>query len=348
MYPIPNWPNEPVKTMNELRRGVLKGDMTEPADLNLDDLLRSSDEFPIEFPIDSVRCKSLKNAVSPTTLTKHINSVYPVLHESVVGLYVDFILHKRKLGTSHERELYKDMSFLEFVDRLLKKRAAVFMGRNDDYLLLNGSKGRSRWETIGGEDQSDDLAIADNLSYDEIKLSAFLSVSSYSYFINDGDRRNKGVVAKNRQHIQEEGVVVGVIGARMKKKYRMEYQEMIISKDQNHGGHGFGTTFAPTIPSIFSGFYGKPSWDYKTFLLSPDLKKPGHFTEISKGVYFDNVTFARRIALSIDTLLLEANQRARERKMDAYVHVVGFGLGVWKCSVHQEDIFMETFQKRLE
>ncbi|GJQ66758.1 hypothetical protein Trydic_g15437, partial [Trypoxylus dichotomus] len=64
--------------------------------------------------------------------------------------------------------------------------------------------------------------------------------------------------------------------------------------------------------------------------------------------YFDNVMFSKRIAISIDTLLFEANHRAKERNTTAFVHVVGIGLGDWKCSVHQEEIFMETFAKRIE
>ncbi|KRT83858.1 hypothetical protein AMK59_4055, partial [Oryctes borbonicus] len=333
--------------------------------------------FPIKFPIDTIRCKTLKGFVSESTLLKNINSSYPVIHEHVLPLFADFILHKRKFGSNIEREFYKDMNFLQFVDRLLKKRAVMFMGTEDDYVLLNGVAGIGRWEQIGKDGENGELRLENCLSYDEIKLSAFLSVSSYSYFINDGNRHNRGKICKQREIIQEEGIIIGLIGARMEKpgvmEYQelvidsnqnvegngygtsfaptmafMEYQEIIIDSNQNVEGNGYGTSFAPTMASLFSGFYGKPSWTYASFKNSNEIENTEKYTEIFKGAYYDNMTYSKRIAISIDTLLFEANHRGKEKNTSAYVYVVGIGLGVWKCSTHQEKIFVDTFVSRIE
>ncbi|GJQ87944.1 hypothetical protein Trydic_g10872, partial [Trypoxylus dichotomus] len=189
------------------------------------------------------------------------------------------------------------------------KRAVMFVSNYDYYVLINGVEGNGEWETIGKENKEGNLTLENCLSYDEIKLSAFLSVSSYSYFVNDGSRRNGGVTAANRSNLQEEGIVIGLIGARMRKRGFMEYQDIVIDQKQNTEANGYGTV---------------------------------------SDIYFDNITFAKRIAISIDTLLFEANHRAKEKNTTAFVHVVGIGLGVWKCSVHQEEIFLETFVKRIE
>lgn len=47
----------------------------------------------------------------------------------------------REHGSSIEKALYKNMSVVDFVDRLLKKRAVVFMSPQDTYLLRFGTMG---------------------------------------------------------------------------------------------------------------------------------------------------------------------------------------------------------------
>lgn len=61
--------------------------------------------------------------------------------------------------------------------------------------------------------------LANCLSYDEIKLSAMIIVSSHSEFINDGSRENRGVVTDDPDSIQPRGVVMGVVGTRLSLIY---------------------------------------------------------------------------------------------------------------------------------
>lgn len=56
----------------------------------------------------------------------------------------------------------------------------------------------------------------------------------------------------------------------------------------------------------------------------------------------------KRFAISIDTLLLESQARAKEINKIAYVHVVGIGLGVWKIASQQDEIFLRVFEQRLK
>lgn len=315
---------------------------------NLSEFIKRSENFPIVFPINSTRCQTLQKSVSEGVLLRNINSSYPILHEYVLQLFIDFILHKRKFGSGIEREFYKNITLLEFVDRLLQKRAVMFMNPSDDYFLLNKIRGKGNWETVGKDVEKGGLTLENCLSYDEIKLAAFLSVSSYSYFINNGNRHNKGVQVKNRANLEEEGVIIGLIGARLEKSNVMEYQEIIISKDQNVEANGYGTLFAPTIASLFSGFYGKPNWTYTNFIASGKAKNSAQYVKGFGNDYFDNITYSKRITISIDTLLFEANHRAKEIGTSGYVYVVGIGLGVWQYSNHQKKIFLDTFVNRIQ
>lgn len=98
-------------------------------------------------------------------------------------------------------------------------------------MLLDGFGNAGNWETIGnwsaclincdnnvkrdllGTSSETPPRVLENcLSYDEIKLSALLSVSSYTYFINDGSRDNCGKYCTNRQMVEDFGVIIGLIG----------------------------------------------------------------------------------------------------------------------------------------
>jgi hypothetical protein len=73
-----------------------------------------------------------------------------------------------------------------------------------------------------------------------MKLSAFLSVSSWSYFINEGTRDNKGVPQNNTQRFTTRGIIIGLIGARLKRVGLMEWQEVLVTKTQNTKENGYG------------------------------------------------------------------------------------------------------------
>lgn len=75
-----------------------------------------------------------------------------------------------------------------------------------------------------------------------MKLSALLSVSSWSYFINEGTRDNKGVQQKNIQSYTTRGVIIGLIGARLKRVGLMEWQEVLVTKAQNTKENGYGAS----------------------------------------------------------------------------------------------------------
>ncbi|XP_050293097.1 uncharacterized protein LOC126733752 [Anthonomus grandis grandis] len=344
-----NWPSEsPIFNENQLLL-LANHPIEEPHSppVKLEEIIENSERFPIKFPIETVRCQFLRQKKIPeATLEFNINSVYPVLHETALSLYVQFLSHKKRFGSKIERNLYKEFTVEQLVERLLVKQAVYFLGKSDLYLLINGRDGAHNWEKIGKDDVSSPETLEDCLSYDEIKLSALLSVSSYTYFINDGNRYNEGKYCANRSKIEDSGIIIGLIGARLEKPMVMEYQDVVVSKEQNTQENGYGNTFIPTLQSIFTNFYGEPCLTYEQ--LKPNFNNKKKYTKLSETVYFDNEIYERRMSLSIDTLLLEANFRAKEAGKMAFVHVVGIGLGVWRISTHQGVVFREAFAKRIQ
>ncbi|KAJ8970411.1 hypothetical protein NQ317_006184 [Molorchus minor] len=332
---LPDWSPAPPKWSSETYNLLTQNDGKKMQRQTINDIMQNSEKFPVKFPIDTGKCKVLKNYVNETILEKYINSVYPLVHESVLELYCNFLLFKRQNGSAIEKKLYENMSLLQFVSRLLKNRAVMFMDIHDDYILLDGSVGSGGWETIGTPDEKPPLILQNCLSYDEIKLSAFLYISSYTYFLNVGDRRNMGIYNADRSSIEPEGIIIGMIGTRLEKPNVMEYQEIVVDDEQNTEDNGYGTA-EPCRNFTEVQAYKKTLSD-----------RNSRYVDLPQTVIFDNYLYYKRLTLSIDTLLLEANYRAKSKDTFAYIHVVGLGLGVWKISTHQYKVYMDAFAKRI-
>ncbi|XP_018564454.1 uncharacterized protein LOC108905878 [Anoplophora glabripennis] len=346
---LPDWSPKSPEWSKDEKKLVLEDIISEPTKQSLKDIISNSDEFPIKFPIDTGRCKTLTSYLTESTLERNINSVYPLIHENALELYCKFILYKRHHGSAVEKSLYKKMTLMEFINRLLKKRAVMFMGKDDKYLLLSGEKGSKGWENIGTDKEQPPLLLQNCISYDEIKLAVFLSVSSYTYFVNIGDRKNMAKYATDRKDIEDEGIIVGMIGPRLKKVNVMEFQEMVVNERQNTTKNGYGTKISSSVHKLFSNFYEEPCRDYSEVLNYKKTlpKNEERYVELKTKSIFDNHLYHKRLAISIDTLLMEANYRAAEKETSAYIYVVGLGLGVWKISDHQEKVYMDAFAKRI-
>ncbi|XP_046802809.1 uncharacterized protein LOC111675899 [Lucilia cuprina] len=315
--------------------------------------LKKSEEFPVKFPVDSCRVKSQKIERLPFII-RQIESAYPVVHEKVVYLIIDFLEHKLKYGSSKEKLLYANMSITDFVHRLLSKRCVTFVDAIDEYLLITGETGQGDdYLKIGTEEEEDPLVLNKVLSYDEVKISALLSITSHSEFINEGQRENAGRPETDLNKIEREGVVVGLVGARFAREERMEYEDIQITQLQNIEENGYGSRTikksynqekARDYRRVWNKFYEEQDHLYEE--VSIDNKRFGKCFEYE--AIFDNLVMKKRFSIAFDLLLLEANARALRAHKQAYIHVVGIGLGVWLAAPQQEKIFMECFQQRLK
>ena len=270
------------------------------------------------------------------TIERFANQAYPIIHEKVVDLIQDFLAFKRQHGSSVERELYLAMSVAEFVDRLVSKRPLVFFMSVDSWITKDGAYGTGGWEDIGTDkDGSQGLKLESFLSYDEIKISALLQLSTPTLLINSGSRHNVGRLGE-RGTFTSEAVYVGAVGARFEVPGRMEYEDMIRDHSQQDQQHDTSNT----IQAVFARFYGdqfnRESQRYiETSMLS--------------GLYLDKEIYTKRIQISAETFLIEADQRGLQEDRYVYCHVVGPGLGVWRISDHQNYYFLrETLQLSLK
>lgn len=277
-----------------------------------------------------------------------------MIHERVLWLYSNFLEYKLKYGNSIEKEIYNNMTLTGFVHRLLTKRSSSFIGANDKYLLLSGERGVSGFAEIGTYKQNYPLILENCLCYDEIKLSALLSVSSYTDFINNGNRQNCGVVEKDKTKIETDGIIIGMIGARLTRREFMEFQDIVLAEKQNVASKGYGP-----FPKSFENYDMEKIYNYRnlwnTFYEEPSLlfksvKKDNIRFGSSKNSkdIFDSLLMKKRYTISFDTLLIESEARAAKEGKQAYLHVVGIGLGVWKICEQQEKIFFDVFEQRIK
>ncbi|XP_037826128.1 uncharacterized protein LOC119614106 [Lucilia sericata] len=356
------------KFSQELLQKCLKIEKPNKKEINIEEFIQKSNKFPLKFPIDSCRVKS-QPVERHADIQQQIAWAYPLIHEKVLFLILDFLEHKLKYGTTREKQLYANMGPTEFVQRLLSKRCASFVGFFDSYILISGETGcGEKYLKVGTDEEEAPLTLANVLSYDEIKISALLSVTSHTEFINDGARANCGKIEEDLNKIEPSGVIVGLIGARFVRPNRMESEDIKIVKTQNTFENGYGADTKngnakglwqylfpskPLTPQIeklqdyrlvWNKFYEETDFLYQK--VSVDNKR-FEKTLKSKAI-FDNLKMKKRFAISFDTLLLEAQQRALRSNKYAYIHVVGIGLGVWLETGQQEKVFMESFQQRLK
>ena len=153
---------------------------------SLQDFLKDSEEFEAEICKAPTIANWITHDQDPDWLNM-ANQSYPILHEEVLKLCQQFLEFKQSHGNSKEKEFYREMSLISLIERLISKRPLSFVGAYDGYVLRDQTCGSSDWHLIGSSDPDDKVQrrsknpipkLEDYMSYDEIKLAAFLQVSS--------------------------------------------------------------------------------------------------------------------------------------------------------------------------
>lgn len=221
------------------------------------------------------------------------------------------------------------------------------MTEADTYLLQDGSQGAGGFDTIGTASETAPLTLRNYLSYDEMQIAALVSVSSPTHFINDGDRGNSGIKGVPGS-FEPKGVYVGAVGARFERPGLMEWQTMIITPKQNTAANGYGTTADPSHPTtiynkMWAKFYGmEESANLPSFKeIAKDTS--GKYFPISKDCLLNVEIYKQRLKAVILPFLSDANDRAKEKGVQAYVQAVGLGLGVWKVTPQQAVWMLEVY-----
>ena len=285
----------------------------------------------------------------------HIEGVRPVADTRVLSLLESFLQIKRASGSAIEQDVYAEMSVDGLLDRMLTKRPLAFVEGNDSYLLRSGDRGLGGFDEIGGERDTGagPMTLHELQSYDEMCLSALIGVSVPTHFINEGGRRNHGeygVVAT----FQSKGVLIGLAGARFEREGKMEWQHMLVTRDQNTAANGYGQVRGATpageetLLQMWAKFYKLthlPTYDEV-------VRKHGQgdtsYCQLGSSGRFLNVSvYKERMRAVLAPFLLDANARAKEAGAQAYCHLVGLGLGVWMVTEQQGLYLVEVVSELL-
>jgi len=320
------------------------------------------DENIAKFPTQDNLIKEIvkDDSTKIDKIESHARGTRVLIHEAIISLIEKFLDLKRKYGSNVEKAFYSDITWEQFVSRLISKRPIVFFTAQDLTILRDKSTPAGKYWLTVGKDNEGDIKLLDYLSYDEMAISALLGVSSPTFFINPGSRENNGIKQSN---CESEGIIVGLVGARLEKPGFMEHAHCTTNRGSTEEyGFGFNASCElekTKILRLWASFYSEdtnkegiscfPSFEeVKAYIKkNPNQQK---FEKISGNFFFNISLYKKRIRYTIETFLFEANNRAAtlnnssgERKILSYCHVVGLGLGVWELSSNQGIYMVQEF-----
>jgi hypothetical protein len=330
-------------------RSLWTHDGTMPA--TFEQLVKNSQTFHalIPFPTKANRIVTIAGSdkKKQDIITHQANTTRPLVDVKVLKLIDGFLAHKKKYGSAIEKKVYTAMNRDSFIDRLLTNRPIMFMTDADSYILRTSKHGSGGFEAIGTGKEKLPLILQDYLSYEEMQIAALLGVSTPTYFINDGSRTNKAVIGAAGTY-QETGVYTGLVGARFEKPGLMEWQHILVTKEQNTVENGYGkhqqkSNQKAQLLGLWAHLYGVPLLTYDQ--VAQDVT--GRFIALSGGHYFDTKIYKERMKLVLKPFFIDANDRGAQEGKKVYCHIVGLGLGVWQIDAVQARYLLEACNELL-
>lgn len=134
----------------------------------------------------------------------------------------------------------------------------MFYLKHDETLLRDMTKNKD-WNKVG-TDSEGYIKLREYISYDEMLISALVSVATPSFFVNNGERRNAGKQGEPGSY-EPEGIYLAMIGGRFEHEDRMESTCVLITPQMNTNENGYGKDGDKTTVSIIPSFLGR----YHTF-----------------------------------------------------------------------------------
>ena len=316
-----------------LNTNVLKITGKQPTEMNFDAFKKAVQRHPTNFPLDSNRypyfIKDRKK--SEASIMAFANTARPIIHPHLLKLMHDFLSYKRAHGSAIEKRLYQDMTLDQFLTRLLTLRPMGFYGPSDKYMLRTRETGTGGFETIGTDKEQKPLILQDYISYDEMQISSMIGVATPTYFVNKGTKTNNGIPGDART-FEDNGVMIGIVGARCEVPERNEFAHMIITPKQNISEKGYGKASINKHPHAhFAEFYNQGDEKEHYF---PSFEEASHDTsgkyfKLHNGNFLNVAVYKARMRAVIEPLLVEANARGEKSNQNVFMDVAGIGLGVW-------------------
>eukprot|EP01098_Paradermamoeba_levis_P012462 TRINITY_DN545_c0_g1_i1.p1 TRINITY_DN545_c0_g1~~TRINITY_DN545_c0_g1_i1.p1 ORF type:complete len:297 (+),score=53.96 TRINITY_DN545_c0_g1_i1:513-1403(+) len=103
--------------------------------------------------------------------------------------------------------------------------------------------------------------------------------------------------------------------------------------------------------SLWAEFYDQKAPDgtfrFPTYQEASEDKSGKFFSLGSKKAYFNIEVYKRRMRMTIEPFLKDADDRAKTMGAKAYVHIVGLGLGVWQVTDSQVSWQVEVYDEVL-
>jgi hypothetical protein len=300
--------------------------------------------LPYKYPVESQTTMFLN--LSGHNINNYFLGSWPVLPKRVSTLIHNFIEYKKFYGSNVEKEFYKDYNVPKMISRLIRKRPLVFLGRGDYFQLKNGYKNTGDWHLVGTDWEKAPCIMKDYITYDEIELGVFISISIYTPFINKGSRRN---LAQPDNDHELEGIYIGQVGARFEEAERMEWRYMISDPRQNTEEKGYGPDNNSPLGiymKMWAGFYGIP---YFPTYAEARSDYSGRFIPIPayNGVFFDTLIYKKRLRINAEVFLREADKRASIVGKKAFCHIVALGCGAWGIMPEQSKLTLEMYSELL-
>jgi Domain of unknown function (DUF4804) len=306
-----------------------------------------SERLPtFENRISAIVARSNNRTSTESQILDDASQTRIIARQQVLNLFDDFLTVKLEYGSHIERALYIGMTRKQFIQRLILKRPLSFMGPEDSTLGRDGemvSNAAKTWPLVGTDHEVAPLLLKDYLSYDEIAIAALFGVSSPTYFINSGARDNMGRPGADGEFTAR-GVYVGLVGPRFEVPDQMESRFMIASKRYCTAARGYGYHRTPTIHNqailqMWARFYDCKDQETGIYGFPVCSDTIGSFR-------FD--LYDRRIRLTLETFLLEAEARGRNVNRRVHAFIVGLGLGVWQYDHRQKGAFVEALIATIE
>uniref|UniRef100_A0A6B2L2Z7 Uncharacterized protein n=1 Tax=Arcella intermedia TaxID=1963864 RepID=A0A6B2L2Z7_9EUKA len=314
-------------------------------------MVLNSENFFYRFPLTTNRIKTLGNSVlKKTEILSHAMNTRIVYHGALNYLIDKFIEHKLEFGSPVERAVFQGMTRSKYINRLIRNRPLVFYTPMDVSILRNSNEPPgSDWRLIGTNHEGA-ILMRDYLSYDEIQLSTLLGVSSPTYFINNGNRNNKGVPSEPGT-FEEYGIYLGLTGARFEHFDLMESQHVLVTTEYSTPQNGYGADGEDVVNrrrlSIWARVYHQVDQEGNFYFpsyaeVSQKMKNkpdPNFFPVTNQKsadtIYVNIPVYKLRLRLSLETLFLDANLRGQSENKLVYLQVIGLGLGSWQICKEQ-------------
>jgi hypothetical protein len=328
------------------------------------ELLERSREFAAsvcEFPTANNRLENLliNGRTSHAEIAAHARSVCIGVHHRVVPVMRAFLQWKSNDESTpmSARALFASLSVNEFAVRLITQRPLAFL-TSFDHAKLRQSGGsaldRNAFTHIGTATEAPPLNLAQYISYHEIILAALLIVSSYTLFINSGDRGNCARLSSSP--FVPRGVYIGAVGARFERDDQMETLFIIVNRDRCTEANGYGPGLTSPLLAVLAPLYGVthfPTWsEAATEYEARKSDAECRYSRVGNEL-FDRLAFRARIRVTLETVLLDAERRGVDSGRSAFVYLVGLGLGVWavtrreQCALFLDELALAIAQLSL-